>query len=152
MIDNSGVPHGRDDWFKLASDMDGGGHYWAYVGTGRDADGALYTTGMHCLGFRDAELVNPSVDEDRAYFILHNFLGYSYRSGAVIEDGHIMGDEVAGVAMQVKAIPCTRPGRRFAVLQPLRRMATRARRYNQRPSKQLNWRYFFSSMGVPPMS
>jgi len=90
-VDNSGIAHGSDDWRDLANDtgLDGGGPFWAFILTFGD-DEHIWTLGMHCLGLRDA--IMPRTGDDRADDIeVRNFLAYSYRSGAVIEDGDVAG-------------------------------------------------------------
>jgi hypothetical protein len=93
MVDNSGNTHGKKDFLKLAEDREPGGMYWFYVAsTGDRAERELFSTGMHCLGFRDAEL--PDVqDPQQAWLTLNNFLGYCYQSGVPISDGDPCGDE-----------------------------------------------------------
>jgi hypothetical protein len=104
-IDNSGCAHGKRDWLKLAGDKQPGGLYWAYVAVTGGAD-EIFSTGMHCLGFRDAEMPDPP-DRQFGGFFVHNFLGYMYQSGATILDGEMLGDE--GEPMyRVRDTPCTR--------------------------------------------
>ena len=104
-IDNSGNAHSTDDWMALASDPKPGGLYWAFVAATGGA-GGVFSTGMHCLGFRDAEILCIP-DTQYAGFILHNFLGYTYQSGITVEDGDPIGDE-EGPEFRVRHIPCTR--------------------------------------------
>ena len=88
-IDNSGIAHGSNDWRDLAHDAgpDGGGPFWAFLVTA-GSQREVWTTGMHCLGRRDA--IMPRTGNDQFDdFQIRNFLAYTYRSGAVIEDGHI---------------------------------------------------------------
>jgi hypothetical protein len=63
---------------------------------------------MHCLGFRDADLINPPAEEDKAWFVLNNFLAYSYRSGAKLKDGDVTGYEAGPVRLRLKGARCTR--------------------------------------------
>ena len=63
--------------------------YWAFVSVTAAKD-EVFSAGMHCLGFRDAELPNP-VDPRASGMMLHEFLGYSYQSGANILDGDPIG-------------------------------------------------------------
>lgn len=92
MIDNSGVCHGKRDWLKLAADKQSGGLYWAWVSTTFDREAKqLFTTGMHCLGLRDAEIPYLG-DEELTWVMLHNFLGYTYQSGQIVLDGDPVGD------------------------------------------------------------
>ncbi|MEX2213367.1 MAG: hypothetical protein WD768_04525 [Phycisphaeraceae bacterium] len=101
-IDNSAKAHGSDDWHALTGDPEGG-PFWAFVsfvGSKRD----IYTTGMHVLGYRDA-IIPRSGDDELDRFLLGNFLGYSYRSGAVLENGHVIAGE--GVpSFRIKAEAC----------------------------------------------
>jgi len=91
-VDNSGIAHGATDWLTLAGDQAAGGVYWAFVSTVR-TDDELYSVGMHVLGYREA--VIPSTgNEEYDFRTLHSFLGYSYRSGAKIKDGEVVGDTV----------------------------------------------------------
>jgi hypothetical protein len=105
-VDNSGIAHGSDDWRDLARDSgpDGGGPFWAFV-VSTGMDGELLTTGMHCMGFRDA--VMPRTGDDRADdFQIRNFLSYAYRSGAVIEEGHVVAANLAASPEDpVQAVP-----------------------------------------------
>src|SRR5206468_2333132 len=55
MVDNSGNTHMPRDWMALAEDKQAGGLYWAYVGMAGGED-EVWSTGMHCLGLRDAEI------------------------------------------------------------------------------------------------
>lgn len=110
-IDNSGVAHGSDDWLKLASDPDNklggdyGGVFWAFVATFGSED-EVWSVGMHVIGFRDA--VIPRTGDDQAdHFMLNNFLGYSYQSGATIVDGDLLGDEKTPM-FRVYKEPCDR--------------------------------------------
>jgi len=87
-IDNSGLSHGSDGWHALTGDPGDGGVFWAFVtfvGGKRDN----YTVGMHVLGYRDA-IMPRSGDDERDRQVLGCFLGYSYRSGAALADGHVM--------------------------------------------------------------
>jgi hypothetical protein len=112
MIDNSGNTHGVDDWLALAGDDQPGGLYWAYVGAGGDAE-EVWSYGMHCLGFRDAE-VRGGPGNQEMEFLLHNFLGYVYQSGIPVLDGDPLGDEQTALFC-ARAHPCTRfdPGTPF---------------------------------------
>lgn len=116
MVDNSGATHAPQDWFDLARDPDDpGGVYWAYVVATADRKEA-YSSGMHCLGLRDAELPLRVAGGDRqaAGFVLHNFLGYTLQSGIAVLDGDRLGDEHAAM-LRALAHPCTRfrPGTPF---------------------------------------
>jgi hypothetical protein len=109
MVDNSGVTHAPRDWLDLARDPDDpGGLYWAYVAVTADDDEA-YSTGMHCLGFRDAEVPLDATAGDRqaAGLLLHNFLGYTLQSGMRVLDGDPIGDEHATL-FRARVRPCTR--------------------------------------------
>ena len=109
MVDNSGATHTPRDWLDLARDPDDpGGLYWAYVAATAD-DEEVYSTGMHCLGFRDAELplVAAGGDREGAGFLLHNFLGYTLQSGIPVLDGDRLGDEQSAMFRAV-AHPCSR--------------------------------------------
>ncbi|MEX0775258.1 MAG: hypothetical protein WD042_06035 [Phycisphaeraceae bacterium] len=95
-VDNSGIAHGSNDWRDLAGDSepDGGGPFWAFLVTAGSTK-EVWTTGMHCLGYRDA--IMPRTGDDRLDdFQIRNFLAYSYRSGAVIEEGHVAGAMLGG--------------------------------------------------------
>jgi hypothetical protein len=105
MIDNSGNAHSPADWLDLAADTTPGGLYWAYVATTKSKD-VMFTTGMHCLGLRDAELPYPP-DTEISASIIHNFLGYTYQSGNTVLDGEELGDE-DGPLFCVHHHPCTR--------------------------------------------
>jgi hypothetical protein len=112
MVDNCGAAHSPKDWMALAGDKQMGGMYWAFVVvTGGDDE--VFSTGMHCLGFRDAELPNPP-SRDEGGFILHNFLGYCYQSGATILDGEAIGGP-EGAEFRLRHVPDTRfpAGARF---------------------------------------
>jgi hypothetical protein len=106
MIDSSTAAHGPRDWMKLANDKEPGGLYWAYVAAARGPQNAVYSVGMHCLGFRDAELIGEP-DLDWAGFMLHNFLGYTYQSGVPVLDGDPLGDE-RSVLYRARHYPCHR--------------------------------------------
>jgi hypothetical protein len=97
-VDNSGNCHGPEDFLKLAGDTQPGGLYWTFVAlTGSREQNAVGSTGMHCLGLRDCELLDPPDDGNLVAFLLHNFLGYTYQSGATIHDGDILGGDMPGV-------------------------------------------------------
>lgn len=88
-VDNSGVAHGSDDWLALAEDSAHGGVFWAYVATiGSEED--VWSLGMHVLGYRDA-VMPRSGDDEFDHLRINEFLGYTYRSGAVIRDGDLIG-------------------------------------------------------------
>jgi len=89
MVDNNANTHSPKDWLDLAGDPMLGGMYWAFVNLTGNRD-EVFSTGMHCLGFRDAILPNPP-SKKVAADVLHNFLGYSYQSGATIIDGEALG-------------------------------------------------------------
>src|SRR5205823_4397430 len=112
-IDNSGLAHGRDDWFNLAEDKNAGGLYWAYVAGNQDnAQQVVFSCGMHCLGLRDAELPTREISDTQfAGFLLHNFLGYTYQSGRTIHDGDIVGggpDQPDSPTFRAHQALCTR--------------------------------------------
>lgn len=104
-VDNSGNSHGVDDWLALAGDTQPGGLYWAFVSVGGSRE-AVWSVGMHCLGFRDAEVRDGPSKEEMGY-VLHNFLGYVYQSGNPVHDGDALGDEEAAM-FRARAHPCTR--------------------------------------------
>jgi hypothetical protein len=112
MVDNSGNAHGVEDWLALAGDEKPGGLYWAFVGAAGSSE-EVWSCGMHCLGFRDAE-VRGGPGKNEMGFLLHNFLGYAYQSGVAINDGDPLGDE-EGAMFRARAHPCTRfpPGTPF---------------------------------------
>ena len=89
MVDNSGNCHSPRDWLALAGDKKPGGMYWAFVSVTAGKN-EVYSAGMHCLGFRDAERLNP-VDPKASGMMLHEFLGYTYQSGVPILDGDPIG-------------------------------------------------------------
>lgn len=116
MVDNSGATHPPGDWLDLARDPDDpGGLYWAYVVVTAD-DEEAYSAGMHCLGFRDAEIPLNVAEGNReaAGFLLHNFLGYTLQSGIPVLDGDRLGDEESSL-LRALAHPCSRfrPGTPF---------------------------------------
>jgi hypothetical protein len=104
-VDNSGIAHPPDDWRKLTDSRDDGGVYWAYVST-TDGDDEMFTTGMHCLGYRDAEMPRPP-DPQAGAFFLNNFLGYCYQSGRTVIDGDSLND-LQGPLFRAVHQPCTR--------------------------------------------
>jgi len=61
---------------------------------------------MHCLGLRDAEMLEVP-DPEWAGFFLHNFLGYTYQSGVPVLDGEALGDEDSAL-YRVRHVECTR--------------------------------------------
>ena len=69
---------------------------------------------MHCLGFRDAELPDPPPDPRAAAYLIHNFLGYSYQSGAILTDGGPL-DGWDGPGLDIRHADCDRfePGSPF---------------------------------------
>lgn len=105
MVDNSGNVHSRQDWLDLAGDKQMGGMYWAFVAVTASPD-EVFSVGMHCLGFRDAELPNPA-DPKASGMIMHEFLGYTYQSGATILDGDPIGGP-EGPEFILQHIECTR--------------------------------------------
>jgi hypothetical protein len=109
MVDNSGLTHSPQDWLDLAGDPDNGGLYWAYVAaTFSGREGVAFSSGMHCLGLRDAELPTDEIpDRQIAGFLLHNFLGYTYQSGPTLLDGDTLDDE-SGACFRARHFPCTR--------------------------------------------
>src|SRR6185295_3689564 len=90
--DNSGNCHGTEDFLKLADDPEDGGAYWTFVAITGSRTHGLYSNGMHVFGFRDAVLSDPPDDPQLAWFIINNFLGYTYASGVTIHDGELMLD------------------------------------------------------------
>ncbi len=105
MVDNSGNCHGPRDWLDLAGDKLMGGMYWAFVSvTASDED--VFSAGMHCLGFRDAELLDPT-DPQVDGMKLHEFLGYTYQSGVAITDGDPIGSP-HGPEFTLQHVECTR--------------------------------------------
>jgi hypothetical protein len=105
MVDNSGTAHGARDWLQLAGDKQLGGMYWAFVAVTATEE-EVFSTGMHCLGFRDAELPTPASRREGGT-IMHEFLGYSYQSGAVILDDEVLGEENEP-EFRVRHLSCTR--------------------------------------------
>jgi hypothetical protein len=89
MVDNSGNCHGPSDWLDLARDKQMGGMYWAFVAVTASKE-EVFSAGMHCLGFRDAELLDP-IDPKSSGMMMHEFLGYTYQSGIPIADGDPIG-------------------------------------------------------------
>lgn len=105
MVDNSGNCHGPRDWLALAGDKEMGGMYWAFVSV-TATDEVVFSTGMHCLGYRDAELPDPTDPRAQA-MMLHEFLGYTYQSGAAIVDGDPIGGP-DGPEFVLRHVDCTR--------------------------------------------
>jgi hypothetical protein len=104
-VDNCGSTHSPTDWLELAGDDGDGGVYWALV----DLVGGpelMYSIGMHCLGQPDAELPDPP-NAGVGMYILHNLLGYSYRSGVTIVDGDPIGTP-DGPSHRLRRVPCDR--------------------------------------------
>jgi hypothetical protein len=110
MVDNSGTTHAPRDWLDLTrveGDDVPGGCYWACVAV-TAGGGEAFSSGMHCLGHRDAEIeIPPGGDREAAGFALHNFLGYVLQSGVTIVDGDALGDESTAL-FSAHARPCTR--------------------------------------------
>jgi hypothetical protein len=110
MVDNSGTTHAPRDWLDLTrveGDDIPGGCYWACVAV-TAGGGEAFSSGMHCLGHRDAEIeIPPGGDREAAGFALHNFLGYVLQSGVTIVDGDALGDETSAM-FSAHAMPCTR--------------------------------------------
>jgi hypothetical protein len=107
MVDNSGCTHNPQDWLDLAEGGDpAGGAYWACVAMTAGRDEA-FSSGMHCLGLRDAEMDLLEGDREATGFFLHNFLGYTLQSGAAVLDGDRLGDEQTAL-FRVRHLPCTR--------------------------------------------
>ena len=79
--------------------------YWAFVSV-TASDEAVFSAGMHCLGFRDAELLDP-IDAKISGMMLHEFLGYTYQSGAAILDGDPIGGP-NGPEFVLRHVKCTR--------------------------------------------
>jgi len=102
--------HAPRDWLDLTrvqGDDIPGGCYWACVAV-TAGGGEAFSSGMHCLGHRDAEIeIPPGGDREAAGFALHNFLGYVLQSGVTIADGDALGDEAAAM-FSARARPCTR--------------------------------------------
>ncbi|HTL31087.1 MAG TPA: hypothetical protein VL282_17785 [Tepidisphaeraceae bacterium] len=109
MVDNSGLTHSPQDWLDLAGDPQAGGLYWAFVAATFDGqDAVAFSSGMHCLGLRDAELPTHDIPNRQiAGFLLHNFLGYTYQSGRTVLDGDTLNDE-SGACFRARHVPCTR--------------------------------------------
>jgi hypothetical protein len=105
MVDNSGNCHGPRDWLDLANDKAMGGMYWAFVSV-TATESEVFSAGMHCLGFRDAELPAP-VDRQASGMMMHEFLGYTYQSGVAIVDGDPIGGP-DGPEFFLPHIECTR--------------------------------------------
>jgi hypothetical protein len=89
-VDQSGISHGATDWLALTENCHNGGVYWAFV-TACRAEAEIYSIGMQILGFRDAVLSRTG-DDEFDLRTLHSFLGFSYASGATINDGDYVGD------------------------------------------------------------
>jgi hypothetical protein len=104
-IDSTTAAHGRTDWLSLAEDTRPGGLYWAYIVVAGGEEG-IHSSGMHCLGFRDAEMPGPLVEPKHSGFLMHNFLGYVYQSGIEVKDGDVLGGE-DGPEFRVVHVPCT---------------------------------------------
>ncbi len=104
-VDNCGSTHSPQDWLELAGDDGDGGVYWALVHLAGGPE-AMFSIGMHCLGCRDVELPNPP-DPGRGMYVLHNFLGYSYRSGVTLADGDPIRSE-EGPSHRLRAVACER--------------------------------------------
>ena len=111
-VDNCGSTHSPRDWLELAGDDGDGGVYWALVELTGGPD-LMYSVGMHCLGYRDVELPDPG-HPGHGMYVLHNLLGYSYRSGVRLNDGDPIGAE-QGPTHRLRHVPCTRfePGTSF---------------------------------------
>lgn len=105
MVDNCGNCHSPRDWLALAGDEEMGGMYWAFVSVTASPD-EVFSAGMHCLGFRDAELLKPA-DPKASGMMMHEFLGYSYQSGATILDGEALGGP-DGPEFILHHVECTR--------------------------------------------
>jgi hypothetical protein len=105
MVDNSGNTHGPQDWLDLARDKKMGGMYWAFVSVTASKE-EVWSAGMHCLGFRDAELLDP-FDPKTSGMMMHEFLGYTYQSGVAISDGDPIGSP-DGPEFILRHIECTR--------------------------------------------
>jgi hypothetical protein len=105
MVDNSGNCHSRQDWLDLAGDEELGGMYWAFVSVAAARE-EVFSAGMHCLGFRDAEMPDP-VDRKTGGMMMHEFLGYTYRSGVTVVDGDPIGGPEKPEFILHHA-PCTR--------------------------------------------
>ncbi|MDQ3438715.1 MAG: DUF4261 domain-containing protein [Planctomycetota bacterium] len=105
MVDNSAATHSPKDWLTLAADAEPGGLYWVFTVLSGGAD-EVWTNGQHCLGLRDAELPHPP-DEEFAYLLIHNFLGYVYQSGKTVHSGDTV-DGPAGTIYCATQHPFTR--------------------------------------------
>lgn len=105
MVDNSGNCHSPRDWLALAGDNQMGGMYWAFVSVTASEE-EVFSAGMHCLGFRDAELSDPA-DPHISGMMMHEFLGYTYQSGAPIVDGDPIGSP-QGPEFILHHVQCTR--------------------------------------------
>jgi hypothetical protein len=82
-----------------------GGMYWAFVSVAASKQ-EIFSAGMHCLGFRDAEMFDPT-DRREYGMMLHEFLGFSYQSGATILDGDPLGGP-DGPEFTLRHVECTR--------------------------------------------
>jgi hypothetical protein len=104
-VDNCGNAHGPRDWLALAGDKKMGGMCWAFVSVTASKK-EVFSMGMRCLGYRDAEFPNPP-DRNYGGWVIHNFLGYSYQSGATILDGEAIGGP-EGAEFRLRHLPYTR--------------------------------------------
>lgn len=91
-VDNSGISHGKTDWFTLLDSADNGGVYWAFVSAVHSEE-ELYSVGMQVLGFRDA-IIPATGNKEYDLRTLHSFLGYTAFSGKTLQDGEVVGDPV----------------------------------------------------------
>lgn len=105
MIDNSAATHSPTDWLTLSSDPKPGGLYWIFTSL-NGGDDEVWTSGQHCLGLRDAE-VRDAPDEQFAYLLVHNFLGYVYQSGKTVHNGNVI-DGPSGSIYRATQHPFTR--------------------------------------------
>ena len=110
-VDNSGNCHGPEDFLKLADDPQDGGVFWTFVATTRSGENVVFSTGLHCLGFRDVDMHDPPGDERENWLAINEFLGYMTRSGREIHDGDHAGGAPPGMGLPhyvINAAPCTR--------------------------------------------
>jgi hypothetical protein len=105
MVDNSTATHSPTDWMALANDTQTGGMYWIFTALSGGPD-EVWSSGQHCLGLRDAEMPSPP-DEQFAYLLVHNFLGYVYASGRTVHDGDVV-DGPGRTIYRATQHPCTR--------------------------------------------
>lgn len=115
MVDNSSATHAPTDWLTLAGDPKLGGLYWIFTVLS-GGENEVWTSGQHCLGLRDAELLEPR-DEEFSYLLVHNFLGYVYQSGKTVHDGDVV-DGPGGTIYRATQHPFTRVPRNTPFFNP----------------------------------